>query len=85
MKHFSIAVVILAIVQSAVSANSPSRITNPDDVTTVPSTTPHPTSIKLEQLKKMEESALKGWYDMVNNFLLIVKPDYNTLGIFIFL
>lgn len=59
---------------------SPSKTSNSADVSTAPPTTPHPISIKLEQFQKMEESALKGWYDMVNNFLNIIKPDHKTIG-----
>lgn len=77
MKYFSIAI-FLALVQFTFTAN-PSKTSNTVDVSTVPPTTPHPTSIKLEQFQKMEESALKGWYDMVNRFLMIIKPDHQTL------
>ncbi|KAG8185818.1 hypothetical protein JTE90_002042 [Oedothorax gibbosus] len=44
-----------------------------------PPTTPHPEMVKLEQLKMMEESSLTGWYQMVNKFLEIIKPDQRTL------
>lgn len=70
---------ILTLPEFILSVN-PSKTSNNVDVSTVPPTTPHPESKKLDQLRKMEESALKGWYDMVNNFLMIIKPDHKTLG-----
>lgn len=77
---FSIAI-FLIIVQLTFAA-SQSKSSNTGDVSTAPPTTPHPTSVKLEQFRKMEESALKGWYDMVNQFLLVIKPDHKTLGMY---
>ncbi|XP_054713902.1 prominin-1-like isoform X2 [Uloborus diversus] len=77
-KHFLIAILLLAIFKCSLSAHS-SKSYGSVDSSTVSPTTPHPIKTKLKQLKEMEESALMGWYDMVNNFLVLIKPDQKTL------
>ncbi|XP_035207763.1 prominin-1-like isoform X2 [Stegodyphus dumicola] len=78
MKHFSVLIVFLAIVQCSFSAHS-SKKSGSFETTTEASTTAHPSSVKLQQLLQMKESALLGWYDMVKKFLVLIKPDQKTL------
>ncbi|GBL93228.1 hypothetical protein AVEN_42672-1 [Araneus ventricosus] len=78
MKHNFKALVFLLLLHTSFSAH-PSRSSGVTDASTPPPTTPHPITVKLEQLQRLEESSLTGWYHMVNKFLELIKPDQRTL------
>ncbi|GFT31723.1 prominin-1 [Trichonephila clavipes] len=78
MKHNFKTIVFLLLLPLSFSAH-PSKSSGAADVSTPPPTTPHPITVKLEQLQQLEESSLTGWYQMVNKFLELIKPDQRTL------
>ncbi|GIY49527.1 hypothetical protein CEXT_742351 [Caerostris extrusa] len=78
MKHNFKTLVFLLLLHTTFSAHS-SKSSGASDVSTPPPTTPHPITVKLEQLQMMEESSLTGWYQVVNKFLEIIKPDHRIL------
>ncbi|GIY58164.1 hypothetical protein CDAR_313152 [Caerostris darwini] len=78
MKHNFKTLVFLLLLHTTFSAHS-SKSSGASDVSTPPPTTPHPITVKLKQLQMMEESSLTGWYQVVNKFLEIIKPDHRIL------
>ncbi|GFT29652.1 uncharacterized protein NPIL_253523 [Nephila pilipes] len=74
----TLSLVFLLLLHFSFSAH-PSKQSGAADVSTPPPTTAHPITTKLKQLQQLEESSLTGWYQMVNKFLELIKPDQRTL------
>lgn len=80
-RGFFLVFILLTVVTSDVFAR-PGTDPSTSDV----STTARPTTAivrRLEQLKDMEESTLKGWYELVKKFLHLIKSDNETLPLII--
>lgn len=78
---FLLAFLLLTAVTSNVFARPGTDPSSSDE-----STTAKPTTAivrRLEQLKDMEESTLKGWYELVKRFLHLIKSDNETLPLII--